>query len=145
MNKKSLIYFIIAILLVAGGSLLAVKGKDAVSKAESRKQAVLEVVPNTIANDTKPFYADFYIQESQIQKIKAGKRVKVHFPYIERSDEVEGVVASVASAPQFAALRMTREKGQADLSMYAVRITIDANAELLPGMTAEVDLDEIAD
>jgi len=35
MKRKSLIYFTIAILLVVGGLLLAVIGKDAVSKAES--------------------------------------------------------------------------------------------------------------
>jgi HlyD family secretion protein len=40
---------------------------------------------------------------------------------------------------------MSREKGQADLSMFLVRISMDSNADLLPGMTAEVKLDEITD
>lgn len=55
------------------------------------------------------------------------------------------MVTSIAAAPQFASLRMSREKGQADLSMFLVRIAMDANADLLPGMTAEVKLDEITD
>jgi len=38
---------------------------------------------------------------------------------------------------------MTREKGQADLSMFLIRISIPASKDLLPGMTAEVQLDEI--
>ncbi|TVY04265.1 HlyD family efflux transporter periplasmic adaptor subunit [Cohnella terricola] len=210
MKLKSVSYFIIAIVLVAGGSLLATKGKDAVSKAENRKQAVLEVEQKTVIYDKNPgtivnilatvgdsvkqgdplfkvrfaeggeaevsapadgsvsqiavkagdrvaqglpvaivqknaYYADFYVQEGQIQKLKAGQSVSIHFPYTEHSAEVDGVVTTVATAPQFANLRMTRERGQADISMYAVRIAIDANAALLPGMTAEVDLDEIVD
>jgi len=40
---------------------------------------------------------------------------------------------------------MSREKGQADLSMFLVRVTMDGNADLLPGMTAEVKLDEVTD
>ncbi|KEQ25676.1 HlyD family efflux transporter periplasmic adaptor subunit [Paenibacillus tyrfis] len=210
MKLKMGLYFGIAILLVAGGLLLAVKGKDAVSQAEYRKQAVLEAEQKTVVYDKGPgtvlymnvavggsvkkgnplfkvqfaeggeadmlapddgavsqiavkpgdrlaqgkpvailqknaFYADFYIQEGQIQKLKVGQSVNVRIPYLNRPVNVDGVVATIASAPQFASLRMTREKGQADLSMYAVRISIDANADLLPGMTAEVNLDEIAD
>jgi len=153
MKPKSTIYFILAIALVAGGALLAAKGKDAVSLAENRKQAVLEAEPgdriaqgtSVAAVENKGYYADFYIQESRISKFKAGQAVRVHFPYAEGPDETEGVVTAVTAAPQFASLRMSREKGQADLSMYAVRIAIDANADLLPGMTAEVKLDEIAD
>ncbi|MDT0123025.1 hypothetical protein Q9R46_10255 [Paenibacillus sp. RRE4] len=55
------------------------------------------------------------------------------------------MVTSVAPSPQFANLRMTREKGQADLSMYLVRISVPTSKDLLPGMTAEVQLDEITD
>ncbi|WP_088834077.1 HlyD family efflux transporter periplasmic adaptor subunit [Paenibacillus tyrfis] len=210
MKLKTGLYFGIAILLVAGGLLLAVKGKDAVSQAEYRKQAVLEAEQKTVVYDKSPgtvlnmnaavggsvkkgnplfkvqfaeggeadmlapddgavsqfavkpgdrlaqgkpvailqknaFYADFYIQEGQIQKLKVGQSVNVRIPYLNRPVNVDGVVATIAAAPQFASLRMTREKGQADLSMYAVRISIDANADLLPGMTAEVNLNEIAD
>ncbi|WP_246294255.1 HlyD family efflux transporter periplasmic adaptor subunit [Paenibacillus planticolens] len=204
MKLKMGLYFAIAILLVVGGALLAVNGKDAVSQAEYKKQAVLEAEQKTVIYDkgagtvvnvnaaaggpvkkgtpllkvqseggeenvlapddgsvsqiaVKPgdrlvqgkpvailqkntYYADFYVQEDQIQKLKVGQSVNVRFPYMNRPANVDGVVATVASAPQFASLRMTREKGQADLSMYVVRIAIDANTDLLPGMTAEVDL-----
>ncbi|WFR61049.1 hypothetical protein P9222_21360 [Paenibacillus amylolyticus] len=37
-------------------------------------------------------------------------------------------------------LRMTREKGQSDLSMFLIRISIPTSTDLLPGMTAEVQL-----
>ncbi|MGE8081636.1 HlyD family efflux transporter periplasmic adaptor subunit [Peribacillus loiseleuriae] len=211
MKIKVGFYIGMAIVLIAGGSLLAAKGKDAVSQAESRKQGVLEaeqttilyqdspgaiVKVNAVAGDSvkqgdvllqvtsaeggevdvfapddglinriavKPgdqllqgmpvvilqkntYYTDLYIQESEIQKLKVNqKNVAVHFPYLENTTQVNGVISSIAAAPQFANLRMSREKGQTDLSMFLVRISMDSNADLLPGMTAEVRLDELTD
>ncbi|TXK85134.1 HlyD family efflux transporter periplasmic adaptor subunit [Paenibacillus sp. N3.4] len=210
MKLKVGLYVGIAVVVIAGGSLLAAKGKDAVSQAESRKQGVLEAEQKTIVYDKSPgtivkvnpvvgdsvkkgealfkvkssegsevdvlspddglvsriavkpgdqlaqgmpvavvqktvYYADLYVQEDQIQKLKVNKSVNVHFPYLNRPAQVDGVVASISAAPQFASLRMTRERGQADLSMFLVRISVDSNTGLLPGMTAEVDLDEIID
>ncbi|GAA3411595.1 HlyD family efflux transporter periplasmic adaptor subunit [Paenibacillus hodogayensis] len=91
------------------------------------------------------YFTELYVQEGQIEKLKRNPNVKVRFPYLNRPIEVDGVVASIAAAPQFASLRMTREKGQADVSMFMVRISVPSNADLLPGMTAEVNFDEIAD
>ncbi|AIQ22069.1 HlyD family efflux transporter periplasmic adaptor subunit [Paenibacillus sp. FSL H7-0737] len=210
MKIKAGLYIGIAIALIVGGSLLAIKGKDAVSQAESRKQGILDAEQKTIFYQNSPgsivevrvavgdsikqgevlfkvksaeegetdvlapedgsvnrivvkpgdqiqlgmpmavlqknnFYTDLYIQESEIQKLKVNQSIDVHFPYLDHKAEVTGVVTSIAAAPQFASLRMSREKGQADLSMFLVRIAMDANADLLPGMTAEVKLDEITD
>ncbi|UIO40029.1 hypothetical protein LOY85_14455 [Brevibacillus brevis] len=55
MKLKIGLYFGIAILLVAGGLLLTVKGKDAVSQAEYRKQAVLEAEQKTVFYDKGPW------------------------------------------------------------------------------------------
>ncbi|WP_240420053.1 HlyD family efflux transporter periplasmic adaptor subunit [Paenibacillus periandrae] len=210
MKPKWILYVVIALVLIAGGSLLVAKGKDAVSQAENRKQGVLDAESKTIVYDKKPgtleqvhagigdfvkkgdilfklksaegseekvlspddglvnriavksgeqlmpgmpvavvqkteYYTDLFVQEGQIEKLKLNQTVKIHFPYLNRPIEVEGTVASIAAAPQFASLRMTREKGQADVSMFVVRISVPSNADLLPGMTAEVDFDEIAD
>ncbi|RKP53920.1 HlyD family efflux transporter periplasmic adaptor subunit [Cohnella endophytica] len=210
MKLKVGLYIGIAVVVIAGGALLAAKGKDAVSQAESRKQGVLEAEQRTIVYDQSPgtivkinaapgdpikqgevlfkvkseegaevdvpspdagwisriivkpgdkltqgmpvavvqksnYYADLYVQEGEIQKLEVNKSVNVHFPYLNRPAQVKGIVASISAAPQFASLRMTRERGQADLSMFLVRISVDSNSDLLPGMTAEVDFDEIAD
>ncbi len=91
------------------------------------------------------YYSEFYIQESEMDKLEVNQSVDVHFPYLARQVQINGLVTSIAAAPQFANLRMTRERGQADLSMFLVRVSMDANADLLPGMTAEVRLDEFAD
>ncbi|WP_018755967.1 HlyD family efflux transporter periplasmic adaptor subunit [Paenibacillus terrigena] len=210
MKLKFGVYIGLAVILIAGGSLLAAKGKDAVSQAENRKQGILEAEqkavvydkgPGTIIQATKgigesvqkgellykvksaegtevdvlapesgrmskvvvkegdpiqpgmpvaiiqkpAYYTDLYVQEGEIQKLAVDQGVQVHFPYLDHPNQVHGVVASVAAAPQFANLRMTRERGQADLSMFLVRISVDASPDLLPGMTAEVNLDELAD
>ncbi|MCR8657521.1 HlyD family efflux transporter periplasmic adaptor subunit [Paenibacillus endoradicis] len=210
MKIKAGIYIGMAIALIVGGSLLTVKGKDAVSQAESRKQGILEAEQTTIIYKENPalivkvgvavgdfikegdllfkvqsaeegekdvlspddglinrivvkqgdqvkqgaamamlqktnYYADLYIQESEIQKLELNQKIDVHFPYLDHPIQVSGVVTSISVAPQFASLRMTREKGQADLSMFSVRISIDSNADLLPGMTAEVKLNELTD
>lgn len=210
MKTKAGFYIGIALALIVGGSLLAVKGKDAVSQAENRKQGMLEAEQSTIfyqkgsgsivevgaaVGDSmkqgdvlfkvksaeegetdvlaphdglinrivvKPgdqvrqgapmavlqknnYYADLYIQESEIQKLEVNQSIGVHFPYLDHPTQVTGVVTSISAAPQFASLRMTREKGQADLGMFLVRVSMDSNADLLPGMTVEVKLDEIAD
>lgn len=210
MNIKAGLYIGIAVVVIAGGALLATKGKDAVSQAESRKQGMLEAEQKMIVYDKSPgtivkinaaigdsikqgdilfkvksadgaevdvpssddglisrimikpgdqlaqgmpvavvqkttYYADLYVQEGEIQKLEVNQSVPVHFPYLKHSAQVDGVVSSISAAPQFASLRMTREKGQADLSMFLVRISVNSNSDLLPGMTAEVDLNEIAD
>ncbi|WP_152394532.1 HlyD family efflux transporter periplasmic adaptor subunit [Paenibacillus guangzhouensis] len=210
MNLKIGVYMVMAVTLIAGGSLLVAKGKDAVSQAENRKQGTLEAEQKIMLYDKSPgtivqvnkamgeavqkgellfkvksaggteedvlapetgqmskivvkpgdqitqgmpvamiqksaYYTDLYVQESEIQKLAINQGVKVHFPYLDHPDQVHGVVASVAAAPQFANLRMTRERGQADLSMLLVRISVDASPDLLPGMTAEVNLDDLAD
>lgn len=146
MKIKAGIYIGIAIALIVGGTLLTVNGKDAVSQAESRKQGILEAEQTTITNkENQNYYTDLYIQESEIQKLEVNQNIDVHFPYLEHPTKVTGVVTSISAAPQFASLRMTREKGQADLSMFLVRISIDSTVELLPGMTAEVRLNELSD
>ena len=52
-----------------------------------------------------------------------------------------GIVCPVISEePDFASLRMVRERGQADLTLFRVRIDVPPAEGLLPGMTLEVRL-----
>ena len=48
MKIKAGLYIGIAMVFIIGGSLLTVKGKDAVSQAESRKQGILEAEQTTL-------------------------------------------------------------------------------------------------
>ncbi|WKK99880.1 HlyD family efflux transporter periplasmic adaptor subunit [Paenibacillus amylolyticus] len=54
MKLKAGLYIGIAMVFIIGGSLLAVKGKDAVSQAESRKQGILEAEQTTLIYQNSP-------------------------------------------------------------------------------------------
>ncbi|TVY11987.1 HlyD family secretion protein [Paenibacillus cremeus] len=113
---------------------------------------VVKVVPKVGENvgsgtpvillETGKLYFDLYVDERQVGKFKPESAVATHFAAVP--DEVEGKVQFVTAAPQFAALRMSREKGTADLNMFQVRVYVNRTDKLLPGMTAEVHVDEIA-
>ncbi|SCW37137.1 HlyD family secretion protein [Paenibacillus tianmuensis] len=91
--------------------------------------------------ETGKLYYDLYVDERQVGKFQAGSAVPTHFAALP--DKVEGKVQFVTAAPQFAALRMSREKGTADLNSFQVRVYVERTDKLLPGMTAEVHVDEI--
>ncbi|OXM86771.1 HlyD family secretion protein [Paenibacillus rigui] len=94
-----------------------------------------------IVLETGKLYFDLYVDEQQVKKLKPDMTVPVHFAALK--DQVEGRVQFVTAAPQFASLRMSREKGTADLNTFQVRVYVDRTDTLLPGMTAEVHVDEI--
>ncbi|WP_079912973.1 HlyD family secretion protein [Paenibacillus sp. 32352] len=91
--------------------------------------------------ETEKLYFDMYVDEQQVSKLKPDMTVPVHFAALP--DQVQGRVHYITAAPQFASLRMSREKGTADLNTFQVRIYVDRTDKLLPGMTAEVRVDEI--
>lgn len=85
-------------------------------------------------------YYSIYVDETQVSKFEKGDIVAGKVPALKK--EIKGEVRSVASAPQYASLRMSRDKGQSDTSSYIVVIDVKASSDLLPGMTVEVDIDE---
>ncbi|MGG1661171.1 HlyD family secretion protein [Brevibacillus sp. NRS-1366] len=92
--------------------------------------------------ETDNLYYDIYVSETQVPKFKVGAQVKGHVLALDQ--ELTGDVRFITAAPQFANLRMSREKGQADLSSFQVRVYVKRVADLLPGMTVEVKANEIA-
>lgn len=85
-------------------------------------------------------YYNIYVDEMEVSKFEKGNTVEGMVPALKK--EIIGTVRSVASAPQYASLRMSRDKGQSDTSSYIVVIDAKASSKLLPGMTVEVDIDE---
>ncbi len=113
---------------------------------------VIKVVPKAGENvaiggtvvllETDNLFYDIYVSETQVRNIKVGAQVTGHV--LALNEDLKGDVRFITSAPQFANLRMSREKGQADLSSFQVRIYVKRVDDLLPGMTVEVKADEIA-
>jgi len=111
---------------------------------------VTKIVPkvgeNVTANATAAMvqsdklYYSIYIDETQVSKFEKGGTVVGAVPALK--EEIKGKVRSIASAPQYANLRMSRDKGLSDTSAYLVIVDVKESEELLPGMTVEVDVDE---
>lgn len=111
---------------------------------------VTRVVPKTGENvsagtpvvviETGKMYYDLYVGEENIKHFQAGAKVSTNV--ISLGKDVQGTVRYITSAPQYAALRMSREKGQADTTSFIVRVDVKRTSDLLPGMTVEVPTDE---
>ncbi|WP_429842911.1 HlyD family secretion protein [Brevibacillus sp. FIR094] len=92
--------------------------------------------------ETDNLFYDIYVSETQVPSFKVGAQVTGHV--LALNHDLTGDVRFITAAPQFANLRMSREKGQADLSSFQVRVYVKRADDLLPGMTVEVKTDEIA-
>lgn len=99
------------------------------------------VAPNApvILLESKRCYYDIYLSEEQAVKLSEGDTVTASA--VANKKEIEGTVRFITAAPSFADLKMTREKGQSDLSAFQVRIYTKEENDILPGMTVEVTAD----
>lgn len=112
---------------------------------------VLTLVPkvgeNVTANSpvivlqSSALYFDLYVAETQVENFQVSGTVPVYI--VAKDCIIPGTVRYITSAPQFTSSRMSRDSGQADISSFQVRIGLEESAaDLLPGMTVEVRLDE---
>lgn len=95
-----------------------------------------------IMMETDQLYYDVYVDEMQVTQVKVGGDFTSHL--VALNEDIKGKVRFITAAPQFANLRMSREKGQADLSTFQVRVYVQRTNALLPGMTVEVKMDAVA-
>lgn len=98
------------------------------------------VAPNTpaVLLESERMYLDIYVSEADAGRFAAGTTVSCRSPALGR--DFEGRVRLVDAAPDFANLRQVRERGQADLTLFRVRVDVKPAEGLLPGMTLEVRL-----
>lgn len=71
-----------------------------------------------ITLETNKLYYDLYVNEDQVGKFKANKEIKTHISALNK--DLQGTVRYVTSAPQFANVKMSREKGEADTTTFQV-------------------------
>ncbi|WP_410099790.1 HlyD family secretion protein, partial [Sutterella wadsworthensis] len=113
-----------------------------------KKAKVLEVLyekgelvsPNApaVLLESERLYFDIYVAENKVKGFQEGAKVTCWSPALNQ--DVRGTVLSVTAAPDFADLKMVRERGQADLTLFKVRINVEPAEGLLTGMTLEVKL-----
>ncbi|MBP2650531.1 MAG: putative HlyD family secretion protein [Firmicutes bacterium] len=101
------------------------------------------VAPNSpvILLETKRQYYDIYVDELVASKLQVGNQIVGGV--VANTKEVKGTIRFITAAPGFADLKMSREKGQADLAAFQIRIYVEPSEDLLPGMTIEVKKDAI--
>ena len=103
------------------------------------------VSPNTpvVLLESKRCYYDIYVSEKQAAALSEGRAITG--TTVAGSKKVTGTIRLMMQAPGFADLKQSREKGQADLSAFQVRIYTDPQDGVLPGMTIGVDADEFTE
>lgn len=92
--------------------------------------------------ESKRSYYDIYISEKQAQDLSEGDTITG--TTVAGGKKVTGTIQLLTKAPEFADLKQSREKGQADLTAFQVRIFIDPQEGVAPGMTIGVKDSEFA-
>lgn len=87
-------------------------------------------------------YYDIYLSEQQAAGLAEGDTIVG--TTVAGKKQVSGTIRLISQAPNFADLKQSREKGQADLSAFLVRIYIDPTDGVQPGMTIGVSDREFA-
>ena len=98
------------------------------------------ISPNVpvILLETKRIYYDIYLSEEQSVNLREGD--EIFCTTVAGNKKIRGTIRLLTQAPGFADLKQSREKGQADLSAFQVRIYVDANENVLAGQTVTVEL-----
>ena len=97
--------------------------------------------PVVILESNRAYY-DIYVSEEQAVNLREGQTIVG--TTVAGNKTVTGTIRLLTQAPGFADLKQTREKGQADLSAFQVRIYTEPQDGVLSGMTVEVSDDEFA-
>lgn len=90
--------------------------------------------------ESQRYYYDIYVSEEQAAHLREGAALTGRT--VATAENVPGIIRFITAAPGFADLKMTREKGQADLAAFQIRVYTEPQAGILPGMTIEVYEDE---
>ncbi|ORT99933.1 Membrane-fusion protein [Anaerovibrio sp. JC8] len=98
------------------------------------------IAPNTpvLLMESSRYYFDIYVSEENIEKYKEGDEIQA--TSVAGNKKAQGTIRLLTQAPGFADLRMTREKGQADLTSFQMRIYLEPTEGIMPGMTMGVKL-----
>ncbi len=84
-------------------------------------------------------YYDIYVSEDQARHLTEGQEIMG--TAVANHQQVKGYIHLLTKAPSFADLKQSREKSQADLSSFQVRIYIEPQDGIQTGMTIGVNED----
>ena len=107
-----------------------------VLKVLSKEGEMVQAGTPVVLLESNRSYYDVYLSEEQAAGLHEGDEVTG--VTVAGKKEVRGTVQLLTQAPGFADLKQSREKGQADLSAFQVRIYIEPMEGVVPGMTIGV-------
>jgi HlyD family secretion protein len=87
----------------------------------------------TLQAQDEPF-VKFYVDEFKVGNLNAGDKVTLYVPALDK--EVQGQIATIAPAADFAVKKATQELGDRDVRSFQVKINL-ADQTLRPGLTVE--------
>ena len=105
-------------------------------KVLSKEGEIVAAGTPVVLLESNRSYYDVYLSEEQAAGLSEGDEVTG--VTVAGKKEVKGTVQLLTQAPGFADLKQSREKGQADLSAFQVRIYIEPTEGVVPGMTIGV-------
>ena len=109
-----------------------------ISVLQKQGEMISPSVP-VVLLETKRIYYDIYISEEQAVNLHEGDEITC--TTVADNKKIRGTIRLMTQAPGFADLKQSREKGQADLSAFQIRIYIDENSGVMAGQTVSVDFD----
>ena len=97
------------------------------------------ISPNTpvILLQSNRAYYDIYVSELQARHLAEGDTLTG--TEVANKQKVTGTIRLVTKAGSFADLKQSRENGQADLSSFLVRVYVNPDVAVRPGVTVEVN------
>lgn len=107
----------------------------------ARQGEMVAVNTPVILLESMRYYYDIYVDETTAAKLHEGDLIIG--TAVASGKTVQGRIRLLTAAPGFADIKMSREKGQADLAAFQVRIYTEPGEGILPGMTIKVDSDEL--
>lgn len=107
-----------------------------VLKVLSKEGEMVSAGTQVVLLESDRSYYDVYLSEEQAAGLHEGDEITG--VTVAGKKEVKGRVQLLTQAPGFADLKQSREKGQADLSAFQVRIYIEPTDGVVPGMTIGV-------
>lgn len=114
-----------------------------VLKLLAKKGEIIQADTPVILLESKRKYYDIYVSEKQAVRLHEGQALAG--TAITDGQRVGGTIRFITQAPGFADIKGTREKGQADLAAFQIRIYTDPDERVLPGQTIEVTDHELSE
>ena len=107
-----------------------------VLKLLAKQGEIVQADTPVILLESKRQYYDIYVSEKQAVHLHEGQALAG--VAVSDGQPIAGTIRFITQAPGVADLKETREKGQADLTAFQIRIYTDPGQAVRPGQTIEV-------